>query len=84
MSSGEEKVVAGRIGTEVGAVVYCTGTGVTDYSNDAQLIPYGIPSTSDRATGNIYKGKIYIEYTELDTGMIRIVVGDIIAGYESY
>jgi len=77
ISSASKAVVAGKIRNKVGAAVWCLnekfpGPGWPDI----------IPTPAQRAFGNIYVGKIYIRYTELDTRVQRVVVGDLIAKYE--
>jgi len=77
MSSGQSAVIADSIGV---------GTATSGAPANASNI---ICSTSsgaipgDVGIGSTYNGKIYINYTELDTGLQRIVVGTYTARYES-
>ena len=87
MSSGTQKLVAGKIGNQFGAYVYCTGTGRPQsylYYANYQLggRPAGVPSPAQRQPGNLYQGKIYINYTDIKTGVWKVVIGDIVARYE--
>jgi len=90
MSSGTQKLVAGKIGNQFGAFVYCTGTGRPQsylYFPNAQVVggvyrPAGVPSPAQRQPGNLYQGKIYINYTDIKTGVWKVVIGDIVARYE--
>jgi hypothetical protein len=77
MSSGSSAVLADSIGLNhviSGSPANATNIYCTTSSGE-------VPS--DIEIGSVYNGKIYINYTELDTGTTRIVIGTYTARYEA-
>ena len=69
ITTGSKTVVAGRIGGNFGGKVMCTGMNKS-------------AKPTDTSVGAVFAGKIFINYTEMDTGVSRVVVGDLVARYE--
>jgi len=69
MTSGSKTVVAGRVGENSGSRVICTGMN-------------RLRKPIDTSVGAVFAGKIFINYTEMDTGVSRVIVGDFVARYE--
>jgi hypothetical protein len=78
-----------------GTVLYTPSTSILMVTNAAETMadpfypPRQVPCTDEAgntltgAVGDTYSGKLYINYTEADTGMVRIITGSIVARYEA-
>jgi hypothetical protein len=77
LSSGESAVVADSIGVGNATSGVPANASNIICSTSSGVIP------DDVGIGSAYNGKIYINYTELDTGLTRIMVGIYTARYEA-
>jgi len=69
-----------------GSQVTLANPGATDFTNTTTCnLANGSPvatTLSPMPIGSIYNGRVYINYTEIDTGLTRVIVGTYTAKYE--